>query len=193
MNQSATPAAPPKNLNGVNVSQLADTIAAIEKDPSLARFQFRARHNWIDGTHARSSVQGFYGAGREDDSRTEPMTFDHDEPPVILGENRGVNPVEYAMAATAGCVTTTFVVNAAARGIKLDSVSVELEGEIDVRGLLNLSDEVRNGYEQIRMKFHVESDAPAEEIEELLHYAKNRSPVFDVITNPVPVHVELVK
>lgn len=191
MNQPATTVARPKSLNGVNVGQLVDTIAAIEKDPSLARFQFRAQHNWIDGTHARSSVQRFYGAGREDDSRTAPMTFDHDEPPVILGENRGVNPVEYAMAAVAGCVTTTFVVNAAARGIRLHSVRVELEGELDLRGMLKLSDEVRNGYEQIRMKFFVESDAPAEEIEQLLQYAKHRSPVFDVITNPVPVHVEL--
>jgi uncharacterized OsmC-like protein len=97
------------------------------------------------------------------------------------------------MAALAGCVTTSFVVNAAARGIKLDSVRVELEGELDLRGLLNMSDEVRNGYEQIRMKYYIESDAPAEEIEELLHYAKHRSPVFDVITNPVPVVVELAK
>lgn len=192
MNQSAV-STTPKSLNGINVGQLVDTIAAIEKDPSLAKFQFRAKHEWLDGTHARSSIKDFYGVGAEDTSRAEPMTFDHDEPPIILGENRGVNPVEYAMAALAGCVTTSFVVNAAARGIKLDSVRVELEGEIDLRGLLNLSDEVRNGYEQIRMKYYIESDAPAEEIEELLNYAKNRSPVFDVITNPVPVVVELAK
>ncbi len=191
--KSQTPAAPVQNLNGINVSQLIDTIGLIEKDPSLARFQFRAKHNWIDGTHARSSIKGFYGAGQEDTSRTEAMEFDHDEPPIILGENRGVNPVEYAMAAVAGCVTTTFVVNAAARGIKLNSVRVELEGELDLRGLLNLSDEVRCGYEEVRMKFFIESDAPAEQIEELLDYAKNRSPVFDIITNPVPVKVELAK
>lgn len=178
-------------INGVNVTQLIDTMKAIDSDPSLAKFQFRVRHRWLDGTHARSAVQKFYGAGREDDSRPKPLTFDHDEPPVILGENRGVNPVEYVMGAVAGCVTTTFVVNAAAKGIKLNSVEVELEGELDVRGLLHMSDEVRNGYDEIRMNFHIDADAPREQIEELLHYAKNRSPVFDVVTNGVPVKVQL--
>ncbi len=191
MNPTATTT--PRSLNGVNVGQLVDTIAAIEKDPSLARFQFRAKHQWIDGTHARSSVKDFYGAGREDDSRSEAFEFDHDEPPIILGDNRGVNPVEYAMAALAGCVTTGFVINAAARGIKLDSVRVELEGELDLRGLLNLSDEVRIGYEQVRVRFYIESDVPDKDIEDLLHYTKNLSPVFDIFTNPVPVHVELAK
>lgn len=193
MSQPKTAEVPTKCLNGINVGQLVDTIAAIEKNPSLGKFQFRAKHEWINGTHARSSVKDFYGAGREDTSRDKALTFDHDEPPVILGENLGVNPVEYAMAAAAGCVTTTFVVNAAARGIKLNSVRVELEGELDLRGILNLSDKVRNGYEQIRMKFYVDSDAPADEIDELLHYAKNRSPVFDIVTNPVPVLVELAR
>ncbi len=180
-------------VNGINVSQLQDTIHAIEKDPSLAKFEFRARHSWIDGTHARSSVQEFYGAGKEDDSRPEPMEFDHDEPPVIFGENRGVNPVEYVMGAVAGCVTTTFVVNAAAKGIKLNSVEVELEGDIDLRGILNLSNKVRNGYEEVRMTFHVDADAPREQLQELLEYAKNRSPVFDIVTNPVPVTVRLAE
>jgi len=179
--------------NGVNVTQLFDTIGLIEQQPELARFQFRAEHEWLDGTHARSSVQGFYGAGREDTSRDQPFIFDHDEPPVILGDNRGVNPVEYALAAVAGCVTTTFVVNASARGIKVRSVRARLEGDLDLRGMLNLDPTVRNGYEQIRMKFDIDADAPREEIEELLRYAKNRSPVFDVITNPVPVEVTLAE
>jgi uncharacterized OsmC-like protein len=180
-------------VNGVNVSQLTDTINAIEQDPTIARFQFRAHHEWLDGTHAVTRVKDFYGANKEDDSRTEPFELHHDEPPVILGNNLGVNPVEYAMSALAGCVTTVFVVNAAARGINLKSVRVELEGEIDLRGLLNLNKTVRPGYEQIRMKYFVESDAPREEIEELLQYAKGKSPVHDVITNPVPVKVELAE
>ncbi len=187
------PATPVQIINGINITQLTDTIGLIEKDPSLARFQFRAKHNWIYGTHARSSVKEFYGAGQEDTSRTEALEFDHDEPPIILGENRGVNPVEYAMAALAGCVTTGFVVNASARGIKLDSLRVELEGDLDLRGFLNLAEGVRPGYEQIRMKFFIESDAPADQIEELLQNTKNLSPVYDIITNPVPVNVELAK
>ena len=178
-------------VNGVNVSQLKDTIAAIEQDPSIARFQFRAHHEWLDGTHAVTRVKDFYGAKKEDESRAEPFELHHDEPPVILGDNRGVNPVEYAMSALAGCVTTTFVVNAAARGINLKSVRVELDGEIDLRGLLNLDENIRPGYEQIRMRYFIESDAPREQIEKLLQYAKGQSPVHDVITNPVPVKVEL--
>jgi uncharacterized OsmC-like protein len=178
-------------VNGVNVSQLKDTIAAIEQDPSVAKFQFRANHEWLDGTHAVTRVKDFYGANKEDDSRTEPFELHHDEPPVILGDNRGVNPVEYAMSALAGCVTTTFVVNAAARGIDLKSVRVELD--IDLRGLLNLDETVRPGYDQIRMKYFVESDAPRDQIEELLQHSKGKSPVHDVITNGVPVKVELAE
>ena len=181
----------PTIVNGVNVSQLKDTIAAVEQDPSIARFQFRAHHEWLDGTHAVTRVKDFYGAKKEDDSRTETFELHHDEPPVILGNNLGVNPVEYAMSALAGCVTTTFVVYAAARGIDLKSVRVELEGELDLRGLLHLDENIRPGYEQIRMKYFVESDAPRDQIEDLLQYARRRSPVHDVITNPVSVKVEL--
>lgn len=188
---TATTPADATIINGVNVSQLTDTIDAIQQDPSIAKFQFRAHHQWLDGTHAVTKVQDFYGAKQEDDSRSKPFELHHDEPPVILGENRGVNPVEYAISALAGCVTTTFVVNAAARGINLKSVRVELEGELDLRGILNLDDQTRPGYEQIRMTYHIESDAPREQIEELLQYAKGRSPVHDVIANPVPVQVKL--
>jgi len=185
------PPAVPTLVNGVNVSQLQETVEAIERDPSLARFRFRAHHRWVDGTHAVSRVQDFYGVGQEDTSRSRPFELPHDEPPVILGQNRGVNPVEYLMSAVAGCVTTSFVVNAAARGIELQSVRVELDGDIDLRGLLHLDESVNPGYESIRMRFHVESDAPRQQIEELLHYAKGRSPVFDTITRPVPVQVEI--
>lgn len=178
-------------VNGVAVDQLVQTIEAIQAKPELGRFQFRSRNRWIDGTQNRSWIDGFYGAGTEDTSRTEPFTYDNDEPPVLLGENRGANPVEYVLHALAGCLTTTFIAYASAQGVKIDSLETSFEGDLDVRAFLGITDEVRRGYEEIRVTFTIASEAPREKIEELVKLAQKRSPVFDIVSNPVPVKVTL--
>jgi uncharacterized OsmC-like protein len=178
-----------KRVNGVNVDQLAETIRAIEDTPSLAKFKFRAQNEWLDGGHNQSTIKDFYGAGREDTSRKEPFVFDADEPAVLLGEDRGANPVEYVLHALAACLTTSLVYHAAARGITIDEVESELEGDIDLQGLLGLSDKVRKGYQNIRVNFKVKSDAPAETLQELCKF----SPVYDIVSNPVPVSLQVEK
>lgn len=177
-------------LNGMNLEQMQQTVEALKADPSLARFEFRAKNSWIDGGHNRSTIDGFYGAGAEDTSRSEPFVFDNGEPPVLLGANEGANPVEFLLHALAGCVTTTFVLRAAVRGIELRSVSTELSGDIDVQGLLDLDPSVPAGYDEIRIRMHVEADASDEEIEELIDYARNHSPVCNTVCRPVPVKLE---
>ena len=177
-------------VNGVAVDQLMETVEAVKANPQLAQFRFRARNRWIDGTHNRSSIQGFTAGGAEDESRTEAFQFDNDEPPILFGENRGVNPPEIVLHALAGCVTTTFVAFASAQGVKIDSIETEIEGDIDLHGFLALSD-VRRGYREIRMKFRVESPAPREVIEDLLALAQRQSPTFDIVSNPTPIRVDL--
>jgi uncharacterized OsmC-like protein len=178
-------------VNGVDVTALEGTMDAIREQPTLGRFEFRAGNRWLDGAHNRSEIGAFYGAGQEDTSRSEAFVYDNDEPPVLLGENRGANPVEYVLHGLAGCVTTTFVYYAAAHGIELRRVESRLEGDIDVQGLLGLSSQVRPGYQQIRVTVDVDSDAPREKIEELIKLAQRRSPVFNTVSQPVPIAVEL--
>lgn len=177
-------------LNGLDLAQMTATVAALRENTDLARFQFRARNRWIDGGENRSLIQGFHGAGREDDSRAEPWEFINGEPPVLLGGNEGANPVEFLLHALAGCVTTTFVLHAAARGIRLLELSTELEGDLDLRGLLALDDRVSPGYEQIRIRMHVKADCPDSELDELLAFAQAHSPVCNTVCRPVPVVVE---
>jgi uncharacterized OsmC-like protein len=179
-------------LNGVDVPALVETIEAMKADPSLGRSQWRNRNRWYDGGLNRSEIQDFYAAGREDDSRKVAFVFDNDEPPVLLGQNRGPNPVEYILHALAGCITTTMVYYAAAMGIELSRVETEFEGDIDLRGLLGVSSEVDPGYEQIRVKVHVEGDGTPDQLDELVDIAKAHSPVYDSLTRPVEIQVERV-
>lgn len=175
-------------VNGVNIEALNETIGALKSNPELAKFEFRATNQWITGGHNRSFIQGFYGAGQEDESREEPFIFDNGEPPVLLGSNEGANPVEYVLNALAGCMTTTIVLHCAARGIELESVSSSLEGDLDVQGFLGLDDSVRNGYQQIRVKFDIRGDLTEAQKQEVLSFAY-QSPVFDIITNKVEVMI----
>lgn len=179
-------------VNGLNTTQMFETIEAIKKNPRIAQFQFRARNQWIDGGANRSTICDFYGACREDDSRTEPFVFVNGEPPVLLGANEGANPVEFLLHALAGCVTTTFVLHAAARGIRIEKISTTLEGEINLHGLLGLDDSVSPGYEQIRIKMDVQADCSDEELDALLQFARAHSPVCQSVCRPVPVVVERV-
>ena len=189
----ATTATTPATMNGLDRNALFGTLDAIRAEPRLAAFQFRAHNRWIDGGLNRTTIRDFYGAGQEDTSRVEPFVFANDEPPVLLGLNRGANPVEFVLHALAGCLTTSLVLHAAARGITLRRVESRFEGDIDMRGLLGLSADVRNGYEKIRVVFKVAADAPDEVIEELVSLAQKRSPVFDIVTHGVPVEVRTEK
>lgn len=191
MTQQATAMqAAPRTLNGLDTDGIVATVKAIQDTPSLARFQFRASNQWIDGGENRSRIQGFYGVGREDSSRREAWHFTNGEPPVLLGNNEGANPVEFLLHALAGCVTTTTVLHAAARGIRIRKLRTELQGDIDVRGLLDLSDAVPVGYEQIRIVMDIEADCSDDELDDLLAFARAHSPVCNTICRPVPVTLQ---
>ena len=175
--------------NGVDTAQMYGTLDLLKAQPELGRFQFRAHNRWIDGAHNSSSIQGFYGAGAEDESREEAFRVDAGEPPILLGTNQGPNPAEYLLHALAACLTTTLVYVAAARKVHLTSVESWLEGEMDVRGCLGVDEEPRNGFERISVRFRVEGDAPEEKLQEIVARAQQRSAVFDMVTNGVPVAV----
>lgn len=179
-----------KKVNGFKNEDITQTVNLLKEQPELAKFKFRAKNKWITGGHNRSTIKSFYGAGQEDSSRQEPYVFDNGEPPILLGNNEGANPVEFVLHAMAGCMTTTMVLHAAARGISIDSVESSLEGDLDVQGFLGLNDKVRNGYQDIRVKFHIEGDLTEDQKKELISFAR-KSPVFDVVSNGVPVDVGL--
>ena len=178
-------------VNGVNVDQLLATINAVRQNPDIARFQFRAHNEWIGGGQSRTSIQGFYGAGQEDASRTRPFILEGDEPPVLLGGNSGPNAVEAVLHALASCLAVGFIYNAAAQGINVESLEFDLEGDLDLHAFLGLSDQTRPGYENIRLTYRVKSDAPREKIVELCDYVQKTSPVVDILRNPVPVAITL--
>ena len=179
--------------NGLDMEALVGTVEAVKQDPSLGAFEFRATNQWINGGENRSRIKEFYGAGSEDESRADAFEFTNGEPPVLLGANEGANPVEFLLHALAGCVTTTTVLHAAARGIQIESLSTELVGTIDVQGLLALNDSVPVGYQQIQIKMDIKADCSDDELDELLAFAKNHSPVCNTICRPVPVTVERVQ
>ena len=178
--------------NGVDTSVLFATLDAIKQQPDLARFQFRARNVWLGGAHNRSTIQDFYGAGQEDASRQRSFTIDAGEPAVLVGTDTGPNPAEAMLHALAACLTTSLVYVAAARKVKLTRVESTLEGDMDVCGALGLSDEVRNGFQRIRVTFNIEGDAPPEKLRELVNRAQQRSAVFDMVTHGVPVAVAAI-
>jgi uncharacterized OsmC-like protein len=177
--------------NGVDTGQLFGTLDAIKDDPSLALFQFRARNRWIEGAHNRSTIRDFYAANQEDTSRAAEFVIDAGEPAILLGTDTGPNPAEHLLHALAACLTTSLVYVAAVRGVHLTEVESTLEGDMDVRGALGLSDDYRNGFEQIRVSFRVKGDAPEEKLREVVARAQLRSAVFDMVTNGVPVTVDV--
>ena len=174
-------------INGVDVDRLGETVNLIRQNPILATSRFRATNSWISGGHNRSRIHTFYAAGREDTSRSQPFVLDADEPSWLLGTNRGANPGEFVLHALAACLTTSLVYHAAARGIRVESVESTVEGDIDWRGFLGLSADVRRGFKQIRVHFTVKSNASSERLRELTTF----SPVLDIVSNPVPVSVTI--
>jgi uncharacterized OsmC-like protein len=180
-----------RTVNGVDIKRLYDTIEAVKGNPALGRFQFRAKNRWIDGGHNRSSIKDFYGAGQEDTSRKAAFVMDNDEPDVLLGADNGANPVEYVLHALAGCITTTLVYHAAARGLHIESVSSYYEGELDLQGFLGLDPNVRRGYQNIKVTFDIKGDLTEEQKQEILALGTQFSPVFDIVSNPVMIDVKL--
>jgi uncharacterized OsmC-like protein len=171
---------------------LFETINAVKNAPVVAKFKFRANNKWIKGGHNRTTIKNFYGT-QKDHAHEKPFELDADEPPLLLGEDNGPNPVEYALTALAACVTTSIVYHAAAKGIRLNAVESRLEGDIDLRGFLGLSKDVPRGYKEIRMYFKINVDVPDEKLQELVQLGPTYSPVFDTITRAVPVSVQLEK
>lgn len=176
-------------VNGIDVNGLMETIGQLRERPDLGRSRFRVSNRWLTGGHNQTSIQGFYAAGQEDTSRNEPFVLDADEPPVLFGENRGPNPVEYLLTALAACLTSSMVYHAATRGIRIEELESEVEGEIDLRGFMGIANDVKKGYQSIRVNFKVKSDASPEKLKELALF----SPVFDSISSPVPVSVNVEK
>ncbi|MEX0782203.1 MAG: OsmC family protein [Dehalococcoidia bacterium] len=181
----------PRIRNGVNVDTMYGTLDAIKSNPTLATFQWRASNKWMGGSHNRTSIKVFYGAGGDDTTRSHGWDIDAGEPGILLGQDEGPNPAEFLLHALAACLTTSLVYVAAARKVELDSVESQVEGDMDVQGALGLNDEIRNGFKSIRVKFTVSSSAPREKVEECVARAYARSAVFDSITKGVPVSVAL--
>ena len=179
-----------KRVNGVNVDQLFKTIEMVKGQPEIAVFKFRASNTWVDGTHNRATVKSCYGALEEDDLR-DPLIFEIDEPPVLCGSKKGANPVEYLLVALSGCLTTSMIAHAAARGIEIKKVESRYEGELDLQGFLGISEVVPVGYKHISVYFKIEADISDAKKEELIEMAKKYSPVFNSIAKPVPVLVQL--
>jgi uncharacterized OsmC-like protein len=181
-----------KEINGVQVDQLFSTIDLIKDKPEVAKFKFRATNKWVNGTHNRAKIKDFFGALNEDNSR-DAMVFELDEPPVLLGNNEGANPVEYLLTALSGCLTTSMVAHAAAKGIEIRGVESRYEGDLDLRGFLGISEDVPVGFQNIRVSFKVDADISEPEKEELIRMAQKYSPVFNTLTKSAPVSVRLEK
>ncbi|MFP5282640.1 MAG: OsmC family protein [Actinomycetes bacterium] len=178
-------------LNGVDVPALFGTLDVVKGQPELAAFQFRATNEWISGTHNQSAIQGFYGAGQEDQTRPAPYVYDADHPLVLVGSGHGPTPVEFLLHAIAACLTSGLANIAAARGVPLRRVRSRVEGDINLLGILGLSEDVRNGYSQIRVSFEVEGDAPPEVLAGLVEQSRRRSAVYDVLVHGTDVLVEV--
>jgi uncharacterized OsmC-like protein len=179
-------------VNGVDLERLSGTVDAVTADPGLGRFQFRARNDWIDGGHSRTTIQGFYGAGQEDTTREQPFVLDSDEPPVLLGENRAPNAGEYALQALAACLTGTIVYHAAARGLALQGLECTVQGDLDVQGFLGLGHDVRPGYDEIRVSIKVAGDLDDDQLTEIAGLTRF-SPVRDTVANPVAVAIDVTR
>jgi uncharacterized OsmC-like protein len=177
--------------NGVDTAKMFATLDLIKAQPELARFQFRATNRWIEGAHNRSTIKGFHAAGGEDTTRREAFELDAGEPAILLGTDTGPNPAEYLLHALAACLTTSIVYVAAARKVELTSVESTVAGDMDVRGALGVDKEQRNGFQRISVSFRVTGDASEGKLREVVERAMRRSAVYDMVTNGVPVGMEV--
>lgn len=176
--------------NGVNVEALLGAREALTQAPEAAQFQWRATCEWVHGTHSRSTVEGFFGLGEEQQHRTK-FTFDADHPEIFASEDHGATPVELVLAGLASCLTAGIASVAQMRDIQLHSVRATLEGGMDIQGILGIDGDVRNGFDEIKVKYDIDADATPDEIKAVVAQSQKRSAVFDAITNPTNVTVEV--
>ena len=177
--------------NGVNVDALLAAREVLRGAPQAAEFTWRASCKWLNGTHARSTVQGYHGLGEEQKHKSE-FSFETDHPEIFASEDNGATPVELVLVGLASCLTAGVAAVAQNRGIQLRSVEAKLEGKMNIYGILGIDREVRNGYDGIKVKFHIDADASKKEIEAIVAQSQKRSAVFDIISNPTDVTVEVV-
>jgi len=182
--------APPAPRNGVDTPKLFATIGAVAGQPSLAQFRFRAQSRWVSGTQTRSTIAGFFGVGSEMQHAT-PFEAAADHPTVLCGDDSAPAPVEWVLHALAACLTAGIANISSARGVSLQSVECSIEGDIDLQGILGLSDKVRNGFQAIRVNYKVTGDAPSEKLRQIVDQARARSAVFDILTGHVPITIEV--
>jgi uncharacterized OsmC-like protein len=191
MTDSAVAERPAKvAMNGVDVPTLLATINAVGENPEAAKFQFRANGNWVSGTHSRATMNGFFGAGQEHERETT-FIAEGDHAKVLCGTDKAPTPVEYLLAALSACITAGIGNIASARGVELEAVESNVVGDIDLQGILGLNDSVRNGYQGISATFKVKGKADAEKLRKLVEQSVARSAVFDVLTNGVPVKINI--
>jgi uncharacterized OsmC-like protein len=177
--------------NGVNVGALLAAREALKGAPEAAKFKWRASCKWKNGTHSETKLQGFHGLGEEQKHKTE-FTFDADHPEIFASEDLGATPIEYLLVGLASCLTAGVAAIAQNRGIQLRSVEAKLEGSMDIQGILGIDSDVRNGYDDIKVTFQIDADAPKKEIEAIVAQSQKRSAVYDIITNPTNVSVEVL-
>ena len=176
--------------NGVNVDALLAAREALRNAPEGAKFKWRASCKWQNGTHSQTKVQGFHGLGAEQKHKTE-FSFEADHPEIFASEDLGVTPIEYVLIGLASCLTAGVAAVAQNRGVQLRSVESKLEGTMDIQGILGMDSDVRNGYDDIKITFKIDADASKKDIEALVAQSQKRSAVYDIITNPTNVTVEV--
>lgn len=180
----------PMPRNGVDVPTLFATLDAVKETPEIAKFKFRATNKWQSGTHSMSTINGYYGAMQEH-TRPNAFMYGGDHPPVLVGGDNAPTPVEFLLHALAACLTAGIGNIASARGIDLEEVESTVEGNIDLMGLLGLDGSVRNGYQGIRVSFRIKGNASEEELKKVVMRSKDRSAVYDVLTNGTPVDIQV--
>ena len=176
--------------NGVNVQALLDAREALKGAPEATQFTWRATCKWLNGTHSQTNVNGFFGLGQEQKHKTE-SSFEADHPEIFASEDHAITPIEYVLVGLASCLTAGVAAVAQNRGIQLRSVESNLEGKMDIRGILGMDSDVRNGYDDIKVTFKIDADASKKEIEALVAQSQKRSAVYDVLANPVNITVEV--
>ena len=176
--------------NGVNVEALLAAREALKSAPEAAKFMWRASCKWQNGTHSETKIEGFHGLGQEQKHRST-FSFDADHPEIFASEDQGITPVEFMLVGLASCLTAGVAAVAQNRGIQLRSVEARVEGTMDIQGILGIDSEVRNGYDDIKVTFNIDADAPRKDIEALVAQSQKRSAVYDVIANPTNVTVEV--
>jgi uncharacterized OsmC-like protein len=179
-----------KTDNGVNVEALLGAREALSEAPAAAQFTWRAKCDWVHGTYSKTSVEGYFGLGEEQKHKTT-FTFDADHPEVFASEDRGATPVELVLAGLASCLTAGVAAVAQHREVQLTSVSATLEGDMDIQGILGMDSDIRNGFDGIKVTYQIDADASHEDIEAIVAQSQKRSAVYDIITNPTNVTVDV--